>query len=226
MKSHNIRAIASVAAVSLAALCLSQVDPRPKSTSDLLSLSGEQRVRIGQLWEYASGIRLEQDLRLAKSRPDRIDRDRESALSKAKDAFLTANREATKLLHAGQIYLMEKRAAELALAPEDVFKRMLVWRPEQCLEAPLDTAAAERWLRDRDAYRKGGPQFARQTNGSALGSYYWFGYGFGGHRWLSDHHFDGNIHHHGHSSATFHIGGSHHQSHHRRGRGGKRGGRL
>lgn len=172
-----------------------------QSSRDLLMLSDDQLTKFEQLWEYASGVRSDEEQKLAKKGPKASDRDRENARKKIVDAFTKAQKEAAKLLRPSQGPLIESRREQLKIVPEYGARQLLTWSVEDFLASPTDEEAARRWRASKDAY-------AKQQRSSWYRSGSW-GFGFRHNDWHNGLHTDSHGTHFGfHNHHTGH--GGHH----------------
>ncbi len=177
MRTTRFVAVALVLTTPLLAAVLSaQQTSHPKSSVQLLMLTDEQATRLDQLWDYVSGVRFDEEAKLAKKGEKARDEDRQATLKRISKALDNAQKEAAKLLRDYQKELAQVRRDELRLAPDNGAKQLLGWTLSEFMAAPVDESAARRWRAAREAQ-------ARLSQASPYYRYRSWGYGFGGHGW-------------------------------------------
>jgi len=160
-----------------------------RTSAALLNLSGQQLVQLDQLWDFVNAKREKQEKKLASKHPRPSPRDLDNAEREIRKAFDTVQREAKRLLSAGQVYLLEQRSAELRSAPEISYRVLYQMGFAEFLTTPIDYDAARRWRDSKDAFGKRPKSSPNRLNPywrSGLG----FGFGFGHH-----HHHHGSRRH-------------------------------
>ncbi len=166
-----------------------------QSSRDLLMLTDDQLTKLEQLWEYVSGVRWDEEQKLARKGPKASDR--ESARTKIIESFAKAQKEAAKLLRPTQGPILESRREQLRFVPEYGAKQLLTWSVEDFLASPTDQEAARRWRSSKDA-------FAKNQRNSWYRSGSW-GFGFRHNDWHHGWHIDSHGSHFGiHNHHTGH----------------------
>ncbi|MBA3726356.1 MAG: hypothetical protein H0W86_07855 [Armatimonadetes bacterium] len=159
-----------------------EVSGRQRTAAALLDLSGQQLVQLDQLWDFVNAKREKQEMKHAKS-PRTSPRDMNNSEREIRKAFDTVQREAKRLLSAGQVYLLEQRSAELRSAPETSYRALYQMGFAEYSTTPIDYDAARRWRDSDDAFGK-----RPKSSPPPLNRYWGSGLGFG----FGHHH-----HHHG-----------------------------